>query len=66
LPSVEKEATAFAAEEKESKDTIAIFEKETVGDAIKSMNDADQDSQDCWQARGAAGNCQALLLRRRD
>ena len=31
---------------------------------MKSINDADQDSQDCWHAREAAGNCQALLLRR--
>ena len=64
----EAEVTAFAAEKKESKDTLlaTFLGKETVGDAMKSINDADQDSRDCWHAREDAGNCRALLLRRRD
>ena len=41
----EAEVTAFAAEKKESKDTLlATLEKETVGDSMKSNNGADQDS----------------------
>ena len=44
----EAEVAAFAAEKKESKDTLlATLEKESVGDAMKSINDADQDSRDC-------------------
>ena len=63
----EAEVTAFAAEKKESRDTfLATLEKETVGDSMKSINDADQDSRDCWHAQEDAGNGQALLLRRRD
>ena len=61
----EKEATVFVAEENESKGTSAILEKETVGDARRSINDADQDSRDYCHVQ-ADGNCQALLPRRRD